>query len=758
MKLDITNFRCISKAVYDFGDKGITLISGRSGLGKSSIFEAIYFVLYGESRNIIKYGETGCKVILWYEDYKIIRTKGPNKLIVKNHINELATEGKPAQEIIYSIFGTNFHTISYFSQDMDDNFISLSPLNKLLFLEKITLMDISSQKTKLKSLIREREDSLLEIQSQVKVMKEVISHKSKPVEVAFPIPCSKKNQEIIIKNEYIRQKNSLIRKTKVIKELRDLKEKINNQQLLKERISDKEISILSLTKALSDIQTEKDGLFYIGDESLAELENSIQIIKNNIEYEKLNDSYKQTKAQYTFILLEQQKLMEGLLPLDEIEKQIIDLEEYIRDITLYITLKSKVKEPEFSYDIIVAKINQLETLLQNKIYTCPGCNISLYFKNDKLNLYNSSPQNTSNIKKEITSLQAQKQESLLQMKLTSQMKDIENKYDALDPDILSFQEDLSNLKKQKETHSLCSFKKKEEEALLLKLKNIKIQKNKINKKSIFDSSYTIESLTQKITEQKNIKYRISQIEKSMDSLAQKININQEELKILKQNEDKNIDINQLDILRNKINEYQKGYELHTLNIEKIEAWNKYIKEKADYDSFLEKLSGLESKEKITLDKLSAANILTVKIKEAESFAITSIISSINSYSKVYIDKFFENKEIQVTLVAFKESGLGKKAKVKAQINLQILYEGRECDFSSLSGGEKDRISLAFTLALAEIMSSPILLLDESFKSLDQETSNQVITSLRENYKGKICVIIAHQIIQGAFDKVISLQG
>ena len=80
----------------------------------------------------------------------------------------------------------------------------------------------------------------------------------------------------------------------------------------------------------------------------------------------------------------------------------------------------------------------------------------------------------------------------------------------------------------------------------------------------------------------------------------------------------------------------------------------------------------------------------------------------------------------------------------------------ECDINMLSGGELARVVLAYTLALSEIFNTPILLLDECTSSLDQELTNVVFDGIRENFKGKLVLIIAHQIIMGTFDKIISL--
>ena len=80
MHLYLQNFRCYKEASFEFPEKGTILLEGPSGIGKSTIFKAINFVLYGRELKVIKHGEKRCKVVLEYDNIKITRTKCPNHL------------------------------------------------------------------------------------------------------------------------------------------------------------------------------------------------------------------------------------------------------------------------------------------------------------------------------------------------------------------------------------------------------------------------------------------------------------------------------------------------------------------------------------------------------------------------------------------------------------------------------------------------------------------------------------------------------
>ena len=132
----------------------------------------------------------------------------------------------------------------------------------------------------------------------------------------------------------------------------------------------------------------------------------------------------------------------------------------------------------------------------------------------------------------------------------------------------------------------------------------------------------------------------------------------------------------------------------------------------------------------------------------------NIIESINTHAQIYLDNFFIDNPIIVKLLGFKEAKNNNKLD-KPQINLEIDFKGHECDLSDLSGGEVSRIVLAFTLALCEMFNNPILLLDECTASLNQDLTTSVFDTIKENFKSTTVIVVAHQVIEGVFDKIIS---
>jgi len=195
---------------------------------------------------------------------------------------------------------------------------------------------------------------------------------------------------------------------------------------------------------------------------------------------------------------------------------------------------------------------------------------------------------------------------------------------------------------------------------------------------------------------------------------------------------------------------------HSETLEKIK---KYL----DYKSFINRISSysaqisaLEQKELLLVSRLTASNKLKDLISDAEGQAITGLITSINAHARLYLDDFFPENPISVLLQPFKEVKKGASKTTKPQINVEIEYKEMTCGLDTLSGGEVARISLAYTLALAEMINTPILMLDECTSSLDADMSSIVIESIKSHMQNKTIIVIAHQAETGAYDNVITL--
>jgi len=130
------------------------------------------------------------------------------------------------------------------------------------------------------------------------------------------------------------------------------------------------------------------------------------------------------------------------------------------------------------------------------------------------------------------------------------------------------------------------------------------------------------------------------------------------------------------------------------------------------------------------------------IKTAEKMAVREVIEEINLHAQMYLDSFFDYMNVMLVFDGVK-------------LNVEVLQDGHDSDLHNLSGGELARVILAFTIALAEINNVKLLLLDECVASLDQESTGQVIDTIKANFRGTV-ICIAHQTTTGVFDHVLEL--
>ena len=317
-------------------------------------------------------------------------------------------------------------------------------------------------------------------------------------------------------------------------------------------------------------------------------------------------------------------------------------------------------------------------------------------------------------------------------------------------------------KNQEYSHSIQSF----EDSTRIQKTNIDSIIQKIGKLNCIDICYDEEYIRSKIIYEKQKKSKIDSINLTIKELNKEKNDYEKQLVIYKETHIKqfpNEGIRDLSKVKLESIESQKEHEnlekqkeYLENNIKNIEKYQEYEKELETYKTWKDKIKSIQQDETEFRKQYGASIMLKEKILEAESIAMLNVISSINTHSQVYLDEFFPDNPISVKLVPFKETKKGKNVTKKPQINLEIEYKGMEIDLTSLSGGETSRVILAFTLALGEMFNTPIMLLDECTSNLDQELTSDVMDGIKNNFNGKLIIVIAHQVTTGGYDKVINI--
>jgi DNA repair exonuclease SbcCD ATPase subunit len=808
MKIHLKNFLCYKDSTFDFGTSGLTLISGASGCGKTSIMRAIFFALFGDGTKVQTYGETSCTVELEFEDLKIIRTKRPNRLIV----NEIY-EDNAAQSLINTKFGTTFKSSGYIQQNNLSSFILLSPTDKLNFLEQFAFQDVNlgEIKARCKSHITKLHDILLSTTANLEMTTKIFNDITVPIKVMFPLKCKVTDRELAIKNEGVRIKNTDTLLSRSINSLEKLNKEVHASELLITLLKSKKDVLENIENKIQDLQKEINIISLDRDpKDISGYEKQLNQIISSRELVKLEDLYRSSEDRRIEIynletnLLKQEKntIINDLWKEYTEEELISTLENTnicLADIRTLDRLKNEISKytineehiPRLQTDIDVntKKLIDGNTLIrkleeQNETHYCPSCNIALNMIDSKLKLadtcskhvegeLNTIIKDMTRLKSKIQQLKQELQQGEIQVisknKLKSELLALSNQYDDI-PTIKSIQEDITYLQKYQ-----IQQKQQEKRLKYLELGELSTSYTSFynNTKDIYNQlcnlrklstpivcTHTEEELYALISDNKNIQRRLKDLESRENELVQEKLICSEEIRSSEETykniygiqkdsatmetemTDKKTEINKLNIMK----------KIHHENIKNIELWRKYETDNNFWKDWKSKLSNLSKKEKHDRSLYTAALTLKTKILEAESLAISNIIDTINIHARGYLDCFFTDHPISVQLQPFKET---KKA-TKPSVNVVIEYKGMECDLNMLSGGELSRVVLAYTLALSEMFNTPLLMLDECTASLDQDLTSDVFEGLRENFSGKLVLIIAHQVVIGTFDKVIKL--
>lgn len=816
MKIRLLNFRCYEDKTFEFDDDGLVLISACSGAGKTTIFMAIQFVLFGIGTKVTRFGKTSCKVELEFQNFKIARTKRPNRVVLNDDVSEY--EDDAAQEIINKKFGDTFNVTGYIPQNVLNSFIVMSPTDKLEFLEKFAFkgVNLAEIKNRCKSLITQRNDILKATNTQIETLEKVFEELKKPEEVKFPLKGKNTDYEKIAKNEEIRKKNCDI----LIKRSRNTIEKTQSElsdlRVLNAFLNNKTDNIDSITEKLKTLKIEEDKIIYEGDESLNSYKKKLSNILSQKQVLILEERYEIDKEKLkTMKDAEIEKLKNELQVLtdslwveyakEELIETIKDTKDCLKDAKKVSFLKKELKdfskvcnrkeledkklELENRRAELDTKRQLLDTLKkQSSIFTCPSCDNKLHFRENKLYLSADSKDlpevDIDTVKKDITFLQniikkleveIPDNENKLKRKekIENDIENIISQYEEIDEDTL-----IENLEYLEEYQRAQCIKEKRKTVIENNIFNntfpayesfekdiIKLEKQIKNLKNDCDSDdddeeYDEEELRNIINREENNKTLVekltsnkSKLENELSSFKkQTIQIKEKHIQKFGSIKEESELENLINLEKDNITQKEEEKEKHVLNLENIKKYYQYEEDKKKYDSWESKLNELRAKEKDDRNKHTAASLLKEKILEAESIAVANIIESINIHAQIYLDNFFIDNPIIVRLLSFKET----KKVTKPQINIEIQYKDMECDLSTLSGGELSRVVLAFTLALNEMFNTPMLLLDESTASLDQEATTIVFESIKENYKGKLVLIVAHQTVNGIFDKVINL--
>jgi DNA repair exonuclease SbcCD ATPase subunit len=776
MKIKVKNYRCYTDAEFDFGDTGTVLISGQSGKGKSTLISAIIFAIQGTEAS------PKCRVEIEHEGLHIFRSRAPNKLIVTT--NGIEYENDAGQAIINALFGKRFDTIGVVKQNSVNSFVGKSASEKLEFLESFAFngVDLTELKKRLSVRTKTCESELDASIAKVSTAEEIFARMEVPEEVKC-----KRTTEKSMNNEIVRLKKAKFRRDAINEELADLNTRIANGRVSNAELNGKREALRDL---MGRIESEEGKLkfaegTYIGDSELAELEELFKDLITQRDYEVRKSRYNEDLKRLESMkeaemrdLTEKYKVKEkqnwDKMPKEEATEFLAQFKSSLVDARKLERAREQLACLEYvdidklNEELFVCKEKLADARDASSSFVCPCCKATLRMANEELCTCSSASASVSKDKltAEISKLEARVRsltetigsakgtnESIEKLKKTIRSFDSELESVAeLEESIANYEryiliqtkleEDLKKEKKRIDSGVYSVGVTNLEEALVKEKSKLK-ELSKTKRTGTFNE----EELRDKIVAQKNARASIESLKSSITSLMSK----KGSIKLVEF-----VDVDILEERKRALTEEARELittiDTLTESVALIERYKEYKKKMDNIEKERVAIEVLKRDEVAHRAKYNACLKLKEKVAEAESIALTNVINSINAHVQSYLDVFFPTEPMSARLCAFKET----KKSEKAMINIEIDYKGAEFKTDMLSGGECSRLMLAYTLALAELFNSPLLMLDECTSSLDQELTNVVIDGIKSAHGTKLVIMVVHQAVCGLFDRSISL--
>lgn len=784
--LKLENFKKYTNFEIAF-ESGLIGIIGKNGAGKSTIFEAILFALYGElkskgDKEVVRNSNASSKdaviVELDFEfdtiEYKVIRefrgkTLTANAKLYKNA--ELITTG--AKEVTTSIINLTkmskdafVHTL-FASQKELTSLSNSKPeerkkmIRKLLGLEKIDFIE--------KELIEKSRELKREIGAFAEVL---LSAEDISIKKEYIVEYTKQSQEI---QKDISTRTTLLDSTKIeeqtIKQELELYTKTKEQkqnlharcELLKNSIKSHQVNQDKLSNELNNLnskQTELRGLQSVKEEYIS-LHESIKeqeklkefhIRKEGLilEQNELRDQYK--KAKETIILLEfetkehkelveKEKALE--LKLESIKQTLLQIQ------TQEKTLLQEIAGEQKLISDISKKIENITNLGRES--NCPTCTRPLLDEYDNVIL---------SLEHIVKTTQKEKID-----KATINLEEIQKNKEQIEESQKAYIKEHFELSKainliESKNRDLTIQKEHFEKVTQKGVKN----KAELAKLEIYSYDNTVHE--QLLLKQKELKTKYEYV-LSLETMLKRVDSIKEELQTSIQNQDKyNLELLQKDLEFQAINYDEVKHQ------EKIKQYDEVQAQKDSLTAVINelkvKIATIQGQIKTIQESLNNNEIQLSKVQTKKD--------DLNDYEKIKISLAeFKTKlnskvaprisDIASTMYAQITKGKYQHIEVSNDFDFYIYDEGKKYPIERFSGGEIDLANLVLRIAISKTLSElsgassvEFLAFDEVFGSQDESRRMEILEAfhtIKEQYRQ--IFLISHEMeIKEMFERVVEV--
>jgi len=677
-----------------------TLFKGINGSGKSTVFKALCYALYGKNKTLM-YGESTSSVKLETKSWSVTRVSKPMSLLLTH--KEKSYEDTKAQAIIENtIIGMSWEQFSLCAWVSSTSKASLATITPTERYNVIRTMVANTEETQEDcKKITEYEKNIREDFIKVKSQQATLEDLSK----SFSNVKSPKIKKI--------PKNLMTKIHKLEMDIEEHEKKLSAFQGLSSKMSKKDIK-----QRIKDIELRPQIIDKIA------LMKSYLVYAKRIEKQNVDgDRFEEMKKEY----------------FDSVEKDLNEKKKYLKKVDGDL-LKAKIKEHTVRciakdnknpfWDADIKTIKQKLKASQNSKVTaqmretkqeCPHCKKNVCIDGDTVSKY----------------LKSYDKEKIVvssdDVAFLEELQDLQYDYD-------------ENVDNEEEEFTKATLRVKECERILDK-GVLTAELNRMNKSTGceiekpqgYKKKYNVEYLEERI---EALVGQLGGIDEEKDDELERLHdlLKQDDLPTTDDIEEVQTT---LTTLREKLRDLRKceGAQLA------LEQWNNIQEKISSVDMNLEKCKEAQSSINKTMQALA---VLKTKQREAEILSMQNVIQSLNTMASHYLELFFD-EPISVNISMIKKTR--NNTKMSLEISSQFRGHTRS-DLSDFSQGETIKINLAFILALNQLNNSPFLLLDEIMGNIDKSVIVDVYGVLKELSQERPIFVIDHGAIEGMFDCVV----
>jgi len=692
MFIKLENYKQHDVIELSLPDKGLVLLKGKSGAGKTTIFKAIYDGLFMLSKSSKPWsGATKTSVEMHVCGIDIKMTRRPNTITVTRK-DGVQFKGDAALAEIASTIGMSadeFMACSYVEQKFANSILDMEPKQIMMFLENISSRKIDPEdvKERLRRRIRDNQDKFSIAENTLMIADDNLAKLPEaviePVLPAEPVEGWQDLNPLCIE--------LMIRNTNLWGKISVAENKLDATKRAKSMIKTAEAELLD---AELNLQASL--------EPMSELEISEQ----NALTQKLIQ-----KSEY-FNVYDKLIAMAGT-----VHDKWPDAVSFKGKLSVFMEELQIAFQQESEY--LSNKIGELNAAIENasKVLVCPSCGDNLVLNQDALQSV-AEPVDMSVLSQEIIKYKQ------AQTSLAGEIKalvDIIHKVDNLKERII----DGDPAPEYKDRAAVQKEVDKINEQITQNTTNTKIyrelsgdldwKRNKLNTLLLsIDDSVTEESLSELRNSHEVQERKIAEMQKTLELV---------------------------NVFKVEKAKYDSDLRLYS-------SISKTIK-----DAHLAMKKACTAYDEANA-RLSASKRLKERVDVAASEAIESTVFLINDNASGYIDNMFAEDGTKIQLSNFATTQKGEeRAKVGFEVFHKGVQTNSIKDFS---GGELSRACLAFQLGLSDMYNSPILMIDEGFEGLDPELKAECLEVLKSAAEDKLIIVIEHGAPESFFDEVISV--